>query len=156
VWLKLQRIICTSSLLQQLVHSGVLIPGYTLESFDWNNYQKLTKFIAAPKSLFSNTQVAVSRITRLKKFRYKFLMMYHEQDQLVLICISVILYYIVLFFHACLLHDFNKLWVWVYLSAASNCSDHKYITNSIDLRHIVTTTMLMMRMICYFKFKNHN
>jgi len=36
--------------------------GYTVESFDWNNYQKLTKFIAAPKSLFSNTQVAVSRV----------------------------------------------------------------------------------------------
>jgi len=50
------------SLMQQLARCGVLIPGYTQESFDWNNYQKLTKFIAAPKSLFSNTQVAVSRV----------------------------------------------------------------------------------------------
>jgi len=41
---------------------AVLMSGYTVESFDWNNYQKLTKFIAAPKSLFSNTQVAVSRV----------------------------------------------------------------------------------------------
>jgi len=42
---------------------AVLLSGYTPESFDWNNYQKLTKFFAAPKSLFSNTQVAVSWVT---------------------------------------------------------------------------------------------
>jgi len=42
---------------------GVLILGYTVESFDWNSYQKLTKFIVAPKSLFANTQVAVCYMT---------------------------------------------------------------------------------------------
>jgi len=50
-------------LLRKPVHyDGMLLIGYTLESFDWNNYQKLTKFFAAPKSLFSNTQVAVSLV----------------------------------------------------------------------------------------------
>jgi len=46
-----------------MVDFGMCIPGYTLESFDWNSYQKLTKFIPAPKSLFANTQVAVSYVT---------------------------------------------------------------------------------------------
>jgi len=43
-----------------MVDFDMLLTGYTMESFDWNNYQKLTKFIVAPKSLFANTQVAVS------------------------------------------------------------------------------------------------
>ena len=52
--------LCEFDLLQKVVHCDVLLLGYALESFDWNSYQKLTKFLAAPKSLFSNTQVAVS------------------------------------------------------------------------------------------------